>query len=140
MSIWGSIYFHNLSRTVHLAEKLQNIALSIAKGIEYLDQGCDKRVLHYGIKPHNILLDQNFNPKISDFDLTKLCSKKQSVVSMTTARGTMGYIAPDVLSRNFGNVSYKLIIYSFGMLLLEMIRGRKNIDVTMEKTSQVYFP
>ncbi|XP_034710490.1 rust resistance kinase Lr10-like [Vitis riparia] len=121
-------------------EKLQNVALGIAKGIEYLHQGCDRRILHFDIKPHNILLDQNFNPKISDFGLAKLCSKEQSAVSMTTARGTIGYIAPEVLSRNFGNVSYKSDIYSFGILLLEMVGGRKNIDVTMEKTSQVYFP
>ena len=52
----------------------------------------------------------------------------------------MGYIASEVLSWNFGNVSYKSDIYRFGMLLLEMVGGRKNIDVTMEKTSQVYFP
>ncbi|XP_010275347.1 PREDICTED: rust resistance kinase Lr10-like [Nelumbo nucifera] len=59
---------------------------------------------------------------------------------MTTARGTMGYIAPEVFSRNFGNVSYKSDVYSYGMLLLEMIGGRKNIDTGVEKTSQVYFP
>jgi serine/threonine protein kinase len=58
---------------------------------------------------------------------------------MTTARGTMGYIAPEVFSRNFGNVSYKADVYSFGMLLLEIIRGRKNVDVE-ENTNQVYFP
>ncbi|RVW37219.1 Rust resistance kinase Lr10 [Vitis vinifera] len=75
-------------------EKLQDIAMGIAKGIEYLHQ----------------------------------------------ARGTMGYIAPEVISRNFGNVSYKSDVYSFGMLLLEMVGGRKNIDVTVENTSQVYFP
>ena len=57
-------------------EKLQNVALGIAKGIEYLHQGCDKRILHFDIKPHNILLDQNSNPKIYDFGLAKLCSKK----------------------------------------------------------------
>jgi serine/threonine protein kinase len=85
------------------------------------------------------LLDQNFNPKISDFGHAKLCSKDQSVVSMTTARGTMGYIAPEVFSRSFGNVSYKADVYSFGMLLLEIIGGRKNVDVE-ENTSQVYFP
>ncbi|EOY23503.1 Kinase superfamily protein, putative [Theobroma cacao] len=121
-------------------EKLQDIALGVAKGIEYLHQGCEQRILHFDIKPHNILLDQNFNPKISDFGLAKLCSKEQSAISMTTARGTMGYIAPEVLSRNFGNVSYKSDVYSFGMLLLEMVGGRKNIDVTAENTSQVYFP
>ncbi|XVF23395.1 hypothetical protein REPUB_Repub13aG0034200 [Reevesia pubescens] len=83
--------------------------------------------------------DQNFNPKISDFGLAKLCSKEQSAVSMTAARGTMGYIAPEVLSRNFGNVSYKSDVYSFGMLLLEMVGGRKNVDVTVANVSQVYF-
>ncbi|KAJ9679760.1 hypothetical protein PVL29_021618 [Vitis rotundifolia] len=121
-------------------KKLQVIAIGIAKGIEYLHQGCDQRILHFDIKPHNILLDHNFNPKISDFGLAKLCSKEQSAVSMTVVRGTMGYIAPEVLSRNFGNVSYKSDVYSFGMLLLEMVGGRKNIDVSVESTSQVYFP
>ncbi|RVW87558.1 Rust resistance kinase Lr10 [Vitis vinifera] len=121
-------------------KKLQEIAIGIAKGIEYLHQGCDQRILHFDIKPHNILLDHNFNPKISDFGLAKLCSKEQSAVSMTVARGTIGYIAPEVLSRNFGNVSYKSDVYSFGMLLLEMVGERKNIDVSVESTSQVYFP
>eukprot|EP00261_Vitis_vinifera_P040430 XP_019081673.1 PREDICTED: rust resistance kinase Lr10 isoform X2 [Vitis vinifera] len=121
-------------------EKLQDIAIGIAKGMEYLHQGCEQRILHFDIKPHNILLDHNFNPKISDFGLAKLCSKDQSAVSMTIARGTMGYIAPEVLSRNFGNVSYKSDVYSFGMLLLEMVSGRKNSDVTAENPSQVYFP
>ncbi|KAL4594841.1 hypothetical protein ACB092_12G048200, partial [Castanea dentata] len=121
-------------------EKLQDIALGIAKGIEYLHQGCDQRILHFEIKPHNILLDQNFNPKISDFGLAKLCAKDQSVVSMTTTRGTVGYIAPEVFSRNFGSVSYKSDVYSFGILLLEMVGGRKNVDITMENTSQIYFP
>ena len=52
---------------------------------------------------------------------------------MTVVRGTIGYIALEVISRNFGNVSYKSNIYSFGMLLLEMVGGRKNIDVRPEK-------
>ncbi|XP_023873267.1 rust resistance kinase Lr10 [Quercus suber] len=121
-------------------EKLHDIALGIAKGIEYLHQGCDQQILHFDIKPHNILLDQNFNPKISDFGLAKLCAKDQSAVSMTTARGTMGYIAPEVFSRNFGKVSYKSDIYSFGIVLLEMVGGRKNFDVNVETTSQIYFP
>ncbi|KAA8533620.1 hypothetical protein F0562_030946 [Nyssa sinensis] len=133
--------FSASTRNISLGwEKLQDIALGIAKGIEYLHQGCEQRILHFDIKPHNILLDQNFNPKISDFGLAKLYSKEQSAVSMTAARGTMGYIAPEVLSRNFGKVSYKSDVYSFGMLLLEIVGGRKNNDVTVENTSQVYFP
>ena len=120
--------------------KLQDITIGIAKGIEYLHQGCDQRILHLDIQPHNILLDHNFNPKISDFGLAKLCSKEQSAISMTAARGTVGYIAPEMLSRNFGNVSYKSDVYSFGMLLIEMVGGRKNIDVTVKNSNEVYFP
>ncbi|KAK9911864.1 hypothetical protein M0R45_035746 [Rubus argutus] len=117
-------------------DKLQSIALGVAKGIEYLHQGCDQRIMHFDIKPHNVLLDQNFTPKLSDFGLAKLCSKDQSIVSMTTARGTMGYIAPEVFSRNFGSVSYKSDIYSFGMVLLEMVGG----SATRENTNEVNYP
>nr|XP_027070971.1 rust resistance kinase Lr10-like [Coffea arabica] len=126
---------HNLGM-----ERLQNIAFGIARGIEYLHQGCEQRILHFDIKPHNILLDNNFNPKISDFGLAKLCEKGRSAVSMTAARGTMGYIAPVVFSRHFGNVSYKSDIYSFGMLLLEMVGRRKNIDANVQNVSQEYYP
>ncbi|KAL3499704.1 hypothetical protein ACH5RR_038797 [Cinchona calisaya] len=122
-------------------EKLHDIALGIAKGIEYLHQGCEQRILHFDIKPHNILLDHNFNPKISDFGQAKLCSKEQSAVSMTAARGTMGYIAPEVFSRNFGKVSYKSDVYSFGMVLLEMVGGMKNIiHIGAQDNSEAYFP
>ncbi|KAL7000677.1 hypothetical protein U1Q18_001830 [Sarracenia purpurea var. burkii] len=122
--------------------KLHDIALGIAKGIEYLHQGCDQQILHFDIKPHNILLDQNFIPKVSDFGLAKLCSKEQSAVSMTVARGTVGYIAPEVFSRNFGNVSHKSDVYSFGMLLLEMVGGRNKPKVVGGNTNddEVYFP
>ncbi|KAK1389297.1 Non-specific serine/threonine protein kinase [Heracleum sosnowskyi] len=119
-------------------KKMQEIALGIAKGIEYLHQGCAQQILHFDIKPHNILLDQNFNPKISDFGLAKLCSKDQSIVSMTMARGTIGYIAPEVFSRNFGKVSCKSDVYSFGMLLLEMVGARDTNAV--ENSSETYFP
>ncbi|XP_009599593.1 rust resistance kinase Lr10-like [Nicotiana tomentosiformis] len=120
-------------------KKLQNIAMGIAKGLEYLHQGCDQQILHFDIKPQNILLDRNLNPKISDFGLAKLCSKEKSVVTMTEARGTMGYIAPEVLSSNFGKASHKSDVYSFGMMLLEMVGGRKNFDAKAN-TSQMNFP
>ncbi|XP_073122762.1 rust resistance kinase Lr10-like [Henckelia pumila] len=133
------IFLEGPKRSPLSREKILDIALGVAKGIEYLHQGCDQQILHFDIKPNNVLLDHNFNPKICDFGLAKLCSKEQSGVSMTVARGTMGYIAPEVLSRTFGRVSYKSDVYSFGMLLLEMVGGRKNVDRTAN-TSQVYFP
>ncbi|KAH0770795.1 hypothetical protein KY290_014776 [Solanum tuberosum] len=117
--------------------KLQHIALGTARGIEYLHQGCDQQILHFDIKPQNILLDHNLNPKICDFGLAKLCSKEKSVVTMTAARGTIGYIAPEVLSRNFGKVSHKSDIYSFGMLLLEMVDGRIRMDPKTNNYSKV---
>ncbi|KAL3819947.1 hypothetical protein ACJIZ3_005852 [Penstemon smallii] len=120
-------------------EKLHKIALGIAKGLDYLHQGCKQRILHFDIKPHNILLDQNLNPKVADFGLAKLCSKEKSVITMTAARGTIGYIAPEVFSRNFGKVSYKSDIYSFGMLLLNLVGGRKNFQVIAQYDSQIYF-
>ncbi|XP_073223623.1 rust resistance kinase Lr10-like isoform X2 [Cicer arietinum] len=121
-------------------KKLHEVALGIAKGIEYLHQGCDQRILHFDIKPQNVLLDHNFIPKICDFGLAKLCSRDQSVVSMTAARGTLGYIAPEVFSRNFGKVSYKSDVYSYGMMLLETIGGRKITEDLEENTSHVHYP
>ncbi|XP_059289762.1 rust resistance kinase Lr10-like [Lycium ferocissimum] len=117
--------------------KLQHIALGTARGIEYLHQGCDQQILHFDIKPQNILLDHNLNPKICDFGLAKLCSKEKSAVTMTAARGTIGYIAPEVLSRNFGKVSHKSDIYSFGMLLLEMVGGRTKMVPKTNNQSKV---
>ncbi|XP_031107924.1 rust resistance kinase Lr10-like [Ipomoea triloba] len=123
-------------------DKLEQIALGIARGIDYLHQGCNQRILHFDIKPHNILLDEELNPKVADFGLAKLCSKEKSVVSMTAARGTIGYISPEVFSRNFGNVSYKADVYSFGMLLLNLVGGRNPISVPTDEqeSSQLYFP
>ncbi|XP_024172605.1 rust resistance kinase Lr10 isoform X1 [Rosa chinensis] len=120
-------------------KKLQHIITGIGKGIEYLHQGCDQRILHFDIKPQNILLDHDFNPKISDFGLAKLCSKEESIISMTAARGTVGYIAPEVFIRNFTNVSYKSDVYSFGMLVLEMIGARREPPLGTIN-SEVYFP
>ncbi|KAH7659313.1 Glycerophosphodiester phosphodiesterase protein [Dioscorea alata] len=121
-------------------DKLIDIALGVARGLDYLHKGCDMQILHFDIKPHNILLDHNFNPKVSDFGLAKLYPKNNSLVSLSLARGTIGYIAPELISRSFGIISHKCDVYSFGMLLLEMAGGRRNSDPRAENTSQVYYP
>ncbi|CAM0958726.1 unnamed protein product [Alopecurus aequalis] len=130
----------NIFKNVLVPDKLLDIALGIARGMEYLHQGCNQQILHFDIKPHNILLDYNFNPKISDFGLAKLCARDQSIVTLTAARGTMGYIAPELYSRNFGGISYKSDVYSFGMLVLEMVSGRRNSDPSTESLNAVYLP
>ncbi|KAL5743354.1 hypothetical protein ACOSQ2_026470 [Xanthoceras sorbifolium] len=119
---------------------MYQIVVGIAKGLEYLHRGCNTRIVHFDIKPHNILLDEDFCPKIADFGLAKLCKKKESMISMLGARGTIGYIAPEVFCRTFGEVSHKSDVYSYGMMILEMVGGRKNIDVRVSHTSEIYFP
>ncbi|XP_042034605.1 LEAF RUST 10 DISEASE-RESISTANCE LOCUS RECEPTOR-LIKE PROTEIN KINASE-like 2.1 [Salvia splendens] len=122
-------------------DKLFEIALGIARGLEYLHQGCNTRILHLDIKPQNILLDEDMNPRISDFGLAKLCPNRSGIVSMKGTRGTIGYIAPEVFYRNFGEVSYKSDVYSYGMLVLEMAGGKKTIDRRdVDRTSETYFP
>ncbi|KAK1619697.1 hypothetical protein QYE76_025214 [Lolium multiflorum] len=131
-----SSIFHGLL----VPDKMQDIALGITRGMEYLHQGCNQRILHFDIKPHNILLDYSFNPKISDFGLAKQCARDQSMITLTAARGTMGYIAPELYCRNFGGVSYKSDVYSFGMLVLEMVSGRRNSDPSTESQNDAYLP
>ncbi|KAG2595817.1 LEAF RUST 10 DISEASE-RESISTANCE LOCUS RECEPTOR-LIKE PROTEIN KINASE-like 2.1 [Panicum virgatum] len=121
-------------------ERLYAIAVGIARGLEYLHHSCNTRIVHFDIKPQNILLDHNFCPKIADFGLAKLCRTKESKLSVTGARGTIGFIAPEVHTRTFGVVSTKSDVYSYGMLLLEMVGGRKNVKTAVEKSSQNYFP
>lgn len=122
-------------------ERLNKIALGVARGIDYLHRGCDVQILHFDIKPHNILLDHDFTPKVSDFGLAKLFPKDYSLVPMSAARGTIGYIAPELISRSFGVISHKADVYSFGMLLMEMAGGRRNADPRAGSTSsQAYYP
>ncbi|XP_009764286.1 PR5-like receptor kinase [Nicotiana sylvestris] len=121
-------------------EVLYKIALGIARGLEYLHRGCNSRILHFDIKPHNILLDEDFCPKISDFGLAKLCTRKESIVSTLEARGTIGYIAPEVFCRNFGGVSHKSVVYSYRMMVLEMVGGRRNYSAERSHNSEIYFP
>ncbi|KAI5385018.1 hypothetical protein KIW84_071855 [Lathyrus oleraceus] len=71
------------------------------------------------MKPHNIL-DENLNPKISDFGLAKLYRIDQSILTLIAARGTMGYMAPDLLYKNIGSISHNVDVYGFGMMLMEM--------------------
>lgn len=121
-------------------DKMYEIALGVARGIEYLHRGCDIQILHFDIKPHNILLDENFVPKISDFGLAKFYPINDNTITLTAARGTIGYIAPELFYKSIGGVSYKADVYSFGMLLMEMAGRRKNLNAFADHSSQIYFP
>ncbi|XP_021763599.1 LEAF RUST 10 DISEASE-RESISTANCE LOCUS RECEPTOR-LIKE PROTEIN KINASE-like 2.1 isoform X3 [Chenopodium quinoa] len=122
-------------------ETLLQIVIGIGRGLEYLHQGCRTRILHFDIKPHNILLDAKFCPKISDFGLAKSYVQTKSLMTMSGTRGTPGYIAPEVFCRGFGGASHKSDVYSFGMLVLDLVGCRKNSIAGSEKTSsELYFP
>ncbi|KAL6321157.1 hypothetical protein AAG906_012929 [Vitis piasezkii] len=138
-SKWALIHDYMPNGSLDNWERLYKIALGVGRGIEYLHQGCDMQILHFDIKPHNILLDEDFTPKVSDFGLAKLYSTDESIVSVTAARGTLGYIAPELFYKNIGGVSFKADVYSFGMLLLEMVGKRKNVNAFAEHSSQIYF-
>ncbi|XP_022136495.1 rust resistance kinase Lr10-like isoform X2 [Momordica charantia] len=109
-------------------EKLQEIAIGTARGIAYLHEECERRIIHYDIKPANILLDANFSPRVGDFGLANLCNRDNTHVSLTEYRGTPGYSAPELLMFNFP-VTFKCDVYSFGMVLFEIVGRRKNATV-----------
>ncbi|XP_042499445.1 G-type lectin S-receptor-like serine/threonine-protein kinase SD2-5 [Macadamia integrifolia] len=113
-----------------------NISLGMAKGLAYLHEDCDVKIIHCDIKPENVLLDDNFLAKVSDFGLAKLMSREQSHV-FTTIRGTRGYLAPEWITNHA--ISEKSDVYSFGMVLLEIIGGRKNFDLA-ETSEKAHFP
>ncbi|KZV43150.1 hypothetical protein F511_07965 [Dorcoceras hygrometricum] len=102
----------------------RRIILDIAKGLAYLHEDCRQKIIHLDIKPQNILLDENFNAKLSDFGLSKLIDRNQSEV-VTTMRGTPGYLAPEWLS---AIITEKVDVYSFGVVILETLCGRKNFE------------
>ncbi|KAL3715092.1 hypothetical protein ACJRO7_006912 [Eucalyptus globulus] len=121
-------------------KKMYEISLGIARGIKYLHQGCDMQILHFDIKPHNILLDQSFTPKVSDFGLARLYPSYRNTVTLTAARGTLGYMAPELFYKDIGGISYKADVYSFGMMLMEMAGRRRNVNANAKDSSQIYFP
>jgi serine/threonine protein kinase len=89
-------------------------------------------VLHCDIKPENILLEEDYCPKVSDFGLSKLTNKKDKV-TMSKIRGTRGYMAPE-WAIHCEPITAKADVYSFGMVLLEIVSGRRNYEFQQELT------
>ncbi|KAI3826534.1 hypothetical protein L1987_00582 [Smallanthus sonchifolius] len=100
------------------------IAVGVAKGLTYLHEDCSNQIIHCDIKPQNILLDDYYNAKIADFGLAKLLLINQSRTN-TGIRGTKGYVAPEWFRNT--PVTFKVDVYSFGVLLFEIISCRKSV-------------
>ncbi|CAN0897223.1 Probable LRR receptor-like serine/threonine-protein kinase At1g56140 [Linum grandiflorum] len=112
------------------------IILGIARGLQYLHEDSPLRIVHRDIKASNVLLDDKYQPRISDFGLARFFPEDQAYLS-TTFAGTLGYTAPEYAIR--GELSEKADIYSFGVLVLEIICCRKNTDLSLSSEQQ-YLP
>ncbi|CAL9187632.1 unnamed protein product [Musa hybrid cultivar] len=128
--------FDRIDRTTDW-KTLHEIAIGTARGIRYLHEECQQRIIHYDIKPGNILLDSNFNPKVADFGLAKLMKRENTHLTMPGGRGTPGYAAPEMWMPS--PVTHKCDVYSFGMLLFEIVGRRRNFDGDVTE-SQQWFP
>lgn len=111
------------------------VALGTAQGIAYFHEQCRDRIIHCDIKPENILLDESFSPKVSDFGLAKMMGREASRV-VTMIRGTRGYLAPEWVSNR--PITVKADVYSYGMLLLEIVGGRRNLDMSYDAEDFFY--
>ncbi|KAG8365738.1 hypothetical protein BUALT_Bualt17G0003100 [Buddleja alternifolia] len=115
------------------------IALGVARAIAYLHEECLEWVLHCDIKPENILIGDDFCPKVSDFGLAKL-KKKEDMISVSRMRGTPGYMAPEWTRPD--QITSKADVYSYGLVLLEMVSGSRNfaqLDSRVD-SDQWFFP
>ncbi|KAH9754820.1 Receptor-like cytosolic serine/threonine-protein kinase RBK2 [Citrus sinensis] len=106
--------------------KRYRIALGTANGLTYLHEGCQKRIIHRDIKADNILLTEDYEPQICDFGLAKWLPRQWTHHNVSKFEGTFGYFAPEYFMH--GIVDEKTDVYSFGVLLLELITGRRAVD------------
>lgn len=119
---------------------LHSIAVGTAKGIRYLHEECQQRIVHYDIKPANILLTSDFVPKVADFGLARLGERENTHMSSLTGggRGTPGYAAPELWMAL--PTTEKCDVYSFGMVLFEILGRRRNYDAGLMDESREWFP
>ncbi|CAM6088870.1 unnamed protein product [Calypogeia fissa] len=103
-----------------------NICVGIARGLSYLHEELQPRIIHRDIKPYNILIDKNYNAKIADFGLARSLLEGQDQADFTQVAGTKGYFSPEYATQ--GQLTEKADVFSFGVVLLEIVSGRKVID------------
>ncbi|KAJ4848149.1 hypothetical protein Tsubulata_004418 [Turnera subulata] len=129
-------YMQNLSVAYRLRERKpeepvldwptrKRVALGAARGLEYLHEHCNPKIIHRDVKAANVLLDEDFEAVVGDFGLAKLVDVRKTNVT-TQVRGTMGHIAPEYLST--GKSSERTDVFGYGIMLLELVTGQRAID------------
>ncbi|KAI0498575.1 hypothetical protein KFK09_019463 [Dendrobium nobile] len=103
----------------------KRVALGTARGLEYLHEHCNPKIIHRDVKAANVLLDEDFEAVVGDFGLAKLVDVRKTSVT-TQVRGTMGHIAPEYLST--GKSSERTDVFGYGIMLLELVTGQRAID------------
>ncbi|BAF08482.1 LRR receptor kinase SERK2-like [Oryza sativa Japonica Group] len=103
----------------------KRVAIGTARGLEYLHEHCNPKIIHRDVKAANVLLDEDFEPVVGDFGLAKLVDVQKTSVT-TQVRGTMGHIAPEYLST--GKSSERTDVFGYGIMLLELVTGQRAID------------
>ncbi|KAL5198981.1 hypothetical protein ABZP36_002493 [Zizania latifolia] len=140
-SLDAQLFQSSASATVLNWSSRYQIAIGVARGLSYLHQSCHECIIHCDIKPENILLDTSFIPKIADFGMAAFVGRDFSRV-LTTFRGTVGYLAPEWISGV--PITPKVDVYSFGMVLLEIISGTRNSTQVQSSSGNhvhvAYFP
>ncbi|XP_019185832.1 PREDICTED: serine/threonine-protein kinase CDG1-like isoform X2 [Ipomoea nil] len=102
------------------------VALGIAEALDHLHSSADEPIIHRDVKSSNILLSDDFEPQLSDFGLTTMASSLSCHLESIDVAGTFGYLAPEYLTH--GKINEKIDVYAFGIVLLELLSGRKPID------------
>ncbi|KAJ6827367.1 uncharacterized protein M6B38_368500 [Iris pallida] len=132
----ADLLFRNDGSKVLDWETRYRVAIGIAMGLAYLHEECRDCIIHCDVKPDNILIDAEFSAKVTDFGMAKLVGREFSKV-VTTIRGTLGYLAPEWV---YGlPITEKADVYSYGMMLLEVVSGRRNTAVSDDGTI-AFFP
>ncbi|XP_074561111.1 G-type lectin S-receptor-like serine/threonine-protein kinase At2g19130 [Curcuma longa] len=127
--------FHSNSNVLDWKTRY-GIAIGIARGLAYLHEQCRDNIIHCDIKPENILLNEALVPKVADFGLAKLVGRNFSKV-LTTIRGSRGYLAPEWILGT--PINAKVDVYSYGMMLFEIISGKRNLVCATESCFE-FFP
>lgn len=109
----------------------KQVALGTARGLEYLHEHCNPKIIHRDVKAANVLLDEDFEAVVGDFGLAKLVDVRKTNVT-TQVRGTMGHVAPEYIST--GKSSERTDVFGYGVMILELVTGQRVIDLSrMEK-------